>query len=237
MNLIKKDQNKLCFSVNTNESLANAIRRHVNEIPMIAIDEVEISRNDGPLYDETVAHRIGLVPIKMEKSFKENSEKKLKLRFKKQGLVYSEELKGDAQVVYDKIPLTILKEGQELNLNAIVRLGKGKEHSKFSPGLMYYRNICEIILNKSFANEISKRFPNKIKEKGDKIIVEDNLDKPLIDFCEGIAIKNRQKAELKDKEGLVINIESFGQTSPENIFEKAIDILKKNLSEVAKKLK
>lgn len=237
MNLIKKDQGKLCFSIDTNESLANAIRRHVNEIPMIAIDDVEISRNDSPLYDETIAHRIGLVPLKMEKSFKENAEKKLKLKFKKQGIVYSEELKGDVPLVYDKIPLTILNEGQELNLNATVRLGKGKNHSKFSPGLMYFRNICEIILNKKFANEISKRFPNKIKEKGDKIIIDDNLERPLMDFCEGLAIRNKEKSEIKGQEGLIVNVESFGQTSPEIIFEKAIDILKKNLAEVAKKLK
>lgn len=237
MNLIKKDQNKLCFSVDTNENLANAIRRHVNEIPIIAIDEVEISRNDSPLYDETIAHRVGLIPLKMEKSFKENSEKKLKLRFKKQGLVLSGELKGDIQLIYDNIPLTILNEDQELNLNATVRLGKGKEHSKFSPGLIYYRNVCEIILDKKFSNEISKRFSNEIKEKGDKILIEDNLERPIMDFCEGLAIKSKEKVEIKDQEKLILNVESFGQTTPEDIFEKAIDILNKNLAEVAKKLK
>ena len=237
MRLINKKQNQISLNININESLANAIRRHVNEIPIIAIDEVEISRNDSPLYDETIAHRIGLIPLKMSKFFKENSEKKLKLKFKKPGIVYSEELKGDIQVVYDKIPITLLNEDQELNLTATIKLGKGKVHSKFSPGLMYYRNICEIIIDKKFTNELHKKFTNEIKEKGDKIIIEDNLEKPIIDFCEGLAIRNKEKIEVKEKEGLVLCVESFGQITPEEIFTKSLDILRKNLNEVAKKLK
>ncbi len=237
MKLINKKQDKICFEADTNENLANAIRRHVNEIAIIAIDEVEISKNDSPLYDETVSHRIGLIPLKMEKGFKEDTEKKLKIKFKKKGIVYSEEIKGDCQVVYNKLPITMLNEDQELNLNAIVRLGRGKDHSKFSPGLIYYRDICEITLDKKFLGDIQKRFPNKIVEKGDKIIVEDNLERPIIDFCEGLAIKNKEKLDIKKKDDLIVCVESFGQITPEEIFEKALDILKKNLNEVAKKLK
>lgn len=237
MDLINKKQDKICLKIETNESLANAIRRHVNEISIIAINNVEISRNDGPLYDETVAHRIGLIPLKMQKGLKENSEKKLKLKFKKQGIVYSEELKGDVQVIYGKIPITLLNEDQELNLNATAKLGKGKEHSKFSPGIIYYRNICEIILDKKFKEDLQKKFPNKITEKANKIIIQDNLEKPIIDFCEGLAVKNKEKIEVNPKQEIILNIESFGQITPEEIFTKSLDILRKNLSEVAKKLK
>jgi len=51
MELIKKDQNKLVFKAEIEESLANAIRRYVYQIPIVAVDEVEISRNDSPLYE------------------------------------------------------------------------------------------------------------------------------------------------------------------------------------------
>ena len=237
MNIINKKPNKICLNIGINESLANAIRRHVNEIYVVAIDEVEISKNDSALYDETVAHRIGLIPLKMPKSFKADAEEKLKIKYKKAGIVYSGELKGNVEVVYDKIPITLLKEDQELNLTATVRLGKGKDHSKFSPGLMYYRNICEITLNKKFTSEFQKKFPNKITEKGDKIILEDNLERPVIDFCEGISIRNKENVEIKEKEGLILDIESFGQISPDEIFMKATDILKKNLNEFIKHLK
>ncbi len=238
MRLINKKNEKIIFGAEIGESLANAIRRHVNEISIAAIDEVEISKNDSPLYDETIAHRLGLIPLKMEKSLKEGDEKKLKLKTTKEGLVLSKELKGDFEVVYGNIPITLLKADQEMNLNAIARLGRGKEHAKFSPGLMFYRNNCEIVLDKEFLNEIRENFPgNKIKEKGDKIIIEDDLERPVVDFCEGWAIKNNKKVEVKDKNELVVTIESFGQISPEEILKKSVDILKKNLNEISKKLK
>ena len=237
MRLLTKKENKIVFGANTGETLANSIRRSVNSTPIIAIESVEISKNDSPLYDETIAHRLGLVPLKMDKTMKETEEKKLKLRTNKKGFVYSKELKGDVDVVYGNIPITLLNKDQEMNLKAIVKVGKGNEHSKFSPGLIYYRNACEITLDKEFLSDIKGKFSeNRIKEKGNKIIVEDNLEKPTIDFCEGLAVKDKKKAEVKDTGELIISIESFGQISVENIFKKSIDILRKKLNEVAKKI-
>ena len=117
MKIISKNSDKICFSAETNENLANAIRRHINEIPILAIDEVEISKNDSPLYDETIAHRVGLIPLKMKKGFKENEKNVLKLKVKKPGIVYSSEFKGNFEIVHDKMPITLLNENQELILN------------------------------------------------------------------------------------------------------------------------
>ena len=67
METIEKTENKLIFSAKIEDTLANAIRRYVHEILVLAVDEVEIHQNGSPLYDETLAHRIGLVPFKMSK--------------------------------------------------------------------------------------------------------------------------------------------------------------------------
>lgn len=80
METIESTKNKIIFSAEIEESLANAIRRYVHEIPVLAIDEVEIHQNGSPLYDETLAHRIGLVPLKMTKSYKEDSEIKFSIK-------------------------------------------------------------------------------------------------------------------------------------------------------------
>jgi hypothetical protein len=102
---------------------------------------------------------------------------------------------------------------------------------------MFYRDNQEIILDKEFLDEIKKVFPNnEIKEKGEKISIEDNQKRALVDFCEGLAIKRDKKAELKEKEGKIITIESFGQIPPHEIFKKSVEILKKDLKEVAKKI-
>jgi len=95
MKIIKKSKEKIVFSAN--EGLANSIRRSVSLIPIMAIDEVEISKNDSPLYDETIAHRLGLIPLKMENSYKDGTVLKFKLHSKKEGYVLSEEIKGDVR--------------------------------------------------------------------------------------------------------------------------------------------
>lgn len=236
MKKIEKTGNQLVFTAEINETLANSIRRYLNQIPVLAVDEVEISKNDSALYDETIAHRIGLIPLKMESSAKKK-QGKLKLDVKKEGTVYSGDLKGSPFVVYKNIPITTLNNNKELQLVATVKAGKGSEHSKFSPGLMFYRNVIKIVLDKEFYGEIKKVFPNvEIQEKGNKIMIIDNKKKEIADFCEGIANKNRKKAEINTKNELIITIESFGQMSVESIFKKSIETLKKDLASMAKEI-
>ena len=235
MQVIEKTPKKLILRMNANYSLANAIRRSVEEIPIFAIDEVEIFKNDSPLYDESVSHRIGLIPLRMSKALKKDPV--LKLSSKKEGFVYSSELGGEIEPVYDKIPITYLNKGQELEFNATTVSGKGTEHAKFSPGLMFYRNISEITMDKELTEEVKKMCPNiKISEKGSNIIILDNGKNQVEDVCESIAEKHGKKAEVKKKEGLILTLESFGQLLPEEIFGKAVDELKRSLGAVSKKL-
>jgi DNA-directed RNA polymerase alpha subunit len=52
MKTIKSDEEKITFLIETSETIANAIRRYVSHIPILAIDEIEISKNGSALYDE-----------------------------------------------------------------------------------------------------------------------------------------------------------------------------------------
>jgi len=238
MEIIGKTKNKYTFIAKINETLANALRRSVNRIPVITIDELKISKNDSSLYDETVAHRIGLIPLKMEKSHKEGDTHKLKLKVKKAGMVYSGDIKGDVEIVYGTMPILLLHEGQEVDIEMTTKLGIGEDHAKFSPGLIFYRELYEITLNKKFAEAIKRIFPhNKIKEKGDKIVILDDQVNSLADYCEAICEKEGEKAELKETGDLVFVVESFGQLEAKEILEKAIDVLEKDFKEFLKHLK
>jgi DNA-directed RNA polymerase alpha subunit len=139
MKLIKKNDNQIIFEAEISDSLANAVRRYVLEIPTLAIDEIEVFKNGSALYDEMIAHRLGLVPLKMSKSLSEKNTPKMKLSVKKEGAVYAENLKGGPEIVYPKTPITVLEKDQEIEVLAQTKVGKGKEHSKFSPGAIFYR--------------------------------------------------------------------------------------------------
>ncbi|NCN52104.1 DNA-directed RNA polymerase subunit D [archaeon] len=238
MKMIKNTNEKQVFKIKTNENVANAIRRSVGLIPTMAIDEVEISRNDSPLYDETLAHRMGLVPIKNDKSFKEGDVLKFKLDSKKEGTVYSGDIKGDVEVVYDKIPITLLSVEQEMKIKGKTKMGIGRDHAKFSPGTIFFRDVTEITMDKEFEKDISSKFPqNEIKAKASKIVVKDDQEKTLLDFCEGLAQKNKKKIEVEETGEMLFTVESFGQIKAEDVFKKAIDILKKEVKQIPKELK
>ena len=165
MKQIKKTNDQIVFSSDMGISLANSIRRYFNNVPVVAIDELEISKNESPLYDETIAHRVGLVPLKMGKG---KVSDKISLDVKRQGIVYSGDFKGGPEPVYGTIPLTTLDKGQEIKFKATLKKGKGIEHSKFSPGIMFYRNLVSLTVDKEFYDEIKRVCPeNEIKEKGE----------------------------------------------------------------------
>jgi len=232
MRLIEKTKDQLVFGAEINESIANAIRRYVNQIPILAVDELTISMNDSPLYDETIAHRVGLMPLKMDKSA---AGSKLKLHVKREGAVYSGDMKGNAEVIYKGIPITTLARGQELEFTATLGLGKGAEHSKFSPGLMFYRNSTEVTMDKEFLDDLKDIFPDaEIKEKGGKIVIIDNGKREMTDVCEGIAHKAKKKTDVVFTGELIITLESFGQTDAKDIFKDSIDTLRKDLAAVEK---
>jgi len=231
MKIIEKNKDQIIFSAEIDDSLANAIRRYINHIPVLAVDELEISRNDSPLYDETIAHRIGLVPIKAGKS---GEKAKIKLNIKKEGTVYSGDMKG-VDVVYENIPITTLGKGQELEFTATLIYGSGAEHAKFSPGMMFYRNAAEITMDKEFLEEIKNAVPDAdLKEKGGKITIIDDKKKDISDVLEGITHKKKKKMNVVFQKDMIITVESFGQMEPKDVFKESINALKKDLNSVVK---
>jgi DNA-directed RNA polymerase subunit D len=238
MELIDKKDEKIVFKAQIEETIANAIRRYLGHIPILATDEVEISKNDSPLYDETIAHRIGLIPIKTDKSVNEKTTASLKISVDKEGIIYSGQLKGGVKVVYDKIPITLINKDQEFELTAKIRAGKGIEHAKFSPGIMFYRNLSNAKIEKDCPQEIIESCKkNAVKTEGNKIIIQDIYSN---DACEEAIEKYVKEGKISidiiPGDEIIISVESFGQMDADEIFKKAIEALKKDLAIVEKKV-
>lgn len=236
---MEKKENKIILKEKIEESLVNALRRYLNEINILAVNELEIAKNDSPLYNETIGHRVGLVPLKMDKKYNDKTELKISLKSTKEGMVYSGEIKGDVDVVYDKIPLTFLNEGQELEISGLAVVGKGKRHAKFSPGLLFYRNVVEIKVGKDCPKEIVDTCPKEIfRLENDKIVVEGSDKCDMCDMCIDFCKKQgKESVKITPTDELIITVESFGQMKTEDILVSSIGILKKDLEEVNKKLK
>jgi len=237
MKITKKTPEKVEFIAEIDEELANAIRRSANEIDIYAIDELELYKNDSVLYDEIIAHRVGLIPLQKE-SIK-TKEVTLKLSEKGPKTVYSGDMKGNAKVVFDKIPITKLEEGQEIEFVAKGRLGKGAEHIKFSPGLVYYRHNADIKIKNPNCAECADACPKDVFENKDGKISIKNIQKcDLCGACTEICQESGKECiELNKGDGIQFIVESFGMIEASKILEESINVLNQNLDEVKKSLK
>ncbi|MBS3099094.1 DNA-directed RNA polymerase subunit D [Candidatus Pacearchaeota archaeon] len=231
METLQNTKEKLVLKIDANEPLANAIRRSISEIPTLAIDEVEIYKNDSALYDEMLSHRLGLIPIRTEKSMSVKTEINFKLSQKGPCTVYAEDLKGPAEIVYPKIPLTILNENHKLELLATARLGIGKDHAKYAPGLCYYRHIKEIKSTLQI---------DRIIEKSNGLIKPDKKgSKWLCDLNDAqiSEIEKIDKNAIEDSNEIILVIESYGNMPAKDILLQAIKVLEANLDYLEKKIK
>jgi len=234
MELIEKTNYKIRITSKINTSLANAIRRSVSEVPILAIKECDVYKNDSALYDEVIAHRLGLIPLKNQKLKADKTiELKLKAKGKEGGIqVLSKEL-GELSV-FSEIPIVLLDKGQDIEIVARAGVGTGAEHAKFIPGLMFYNHLPKIKISKEgeSQSELSELYPeifefkNKLQVKDASKCQFDNED-----------FKDYPGIEVTHDDNLVIQIESWGQISPKEIFTESCKTLKSNLSNLSKSLK
>lgn len=252
---LKSEKEKLVFVLRgiTNE-FANALRRSLYEIPVLAIDEVEISRNDSALYDEMIAHRLGLIPLTTDKkTFTEKEECSCKgkgcakctaslvLKAKGPCTVYSGDLKSKVvEAAYPEMPIVTLLEGQELEIVAEARLGKAKNHVKWSPGLIWFRAYPKIEIPKECESckECMDVCPKKVFEFDKKLTVK-NLT--ACDLCEACVdeCKRQGKTPIKlshSNEDFIFYVESFGQISPKEMVLEALEVIEKNMNVLSKEV-
>jgi len=249
--------NELNFVLkDSNPALANTLRRLiVSEVPTLAIEDINFLKNDSALYDEMVAHRLGLIPLKTDlKSYelKETCSCKgegcvkcqvnIKLSSKGPCIVYSSELHcEDSKIkpVYDNLPITKLINNQKLEFEAIAIMGNGKQHNKFSPAFVHYKAVPIIEINDKckLSGKCVEQCPKDILSiENNKLKIKNLYDCHLCKACEDVCPNGAIKVTKNDKD-FIFYMESHGQLTPKEILEEAIRIFDNKLDELTKHLK
>ncbi|MBN2567047.1 DNA-directed RNA polymerase subunit D [Candidatus Woesearchaeota archaeon] len=236
----------------------NAIRRSVvNHVPTLAIEDVEIRKNNSILYDEMLAHRLGLVVFTTDLGSYELKEScsckgegcakctlSMTLKAKGPGYVYASDIKTkdpNIKPVYPKTPIVKLLKGQEVQAEMTGVLGQGKDHMKWSPGLAYYHfkpNIEVMKQGESCAEAVEACPKHVFILKNDKLTVD--KDRLMgCDLCEA-CLEACEKGSIRvsaDPETFIFTVESWGSLPAAEMLQQAMAYLSAELESFAGALK
>lgn len=255
INVLEKSETRISFIISKiSETQLNTLRRSIiNLVPTMAIEEVEMRKNSSVLYDEVIAHRLGLIALKTDiKSYNipefctckgegcAKCQLELTLKVKGPKIVYAENFKSkDPKVVpvYDKTPIVKLAEGQELEVIGTAKLGFGKVHAKWSPGAAWYTHTPKIKINNNSKDfeSFKNKYPTQIFDKNGKIDVKLINTPALVDACDKI---NDDIIKIEYEENsFMFYLESWGQLSIKEILTQATTQFSTKLEEFSKAIK
>jgi DNA-directed RNA polymerase alpha subunit len=210
--ILENTSDKLVFSLSSDDqvvvgnAMCNALRRiMISEVPTWAIDIVAIQKNNSMLLDDILAHRLGLVPVKVLQS--DAGAAQLEIDITNQVIelnvsydaikadiygiqnVYTSDLEYDREMfeIDPNILIVRLRPNQEIRLACILAKDTGHKHAKWSP-------VCA-----TSYKEISN------------------------DVTYGLDV---------DSKTFVFKIETVGQMTPIEIFLKALDIVEQKLIDI-----
>jgi DNA-directed RNA polymerase subunit D len=143
VSVIENSEKVMRFDISgTSYAVANALRRMaISGVGCFAIDSVNFYENTSAMFDEYIAHRIGLVPITTPKDYDEKDEIVFSVEAEGPQTVYSKDLKSSdkaVKVANDSIPIIKLAEGQKVRADCMAVIGFGRRSAKFQPGIVTY---------------------------------------------------------------------------------------------------
>jgi DNA-directed RNA polymerase subunit D len=224
----------------------NALRRTLlSEVPKLAIDKVTFYDNTSALFDEIIAHRVGLLPIPTDPSTLNmvgqtdaEGRPSLLVRYtltkEGPGTVYSGDLEPEDKafaIVDPKVPIVELLAGQRLILEAEAILGQGTKHAKWqvcsAVGYKYYPTAT--INDKKITPEQAKasveRTPAGIlSATGGKLTILQPEEVNRADEAEKLT-QGAFKIGYDDRK-FVVRFETDGSLKAEDALMKALDLLK-----------
>ncbi len=240
----KEDGTSKFLMTGTSAHILNMYRRLiVNKVPSMAIDTVEIIENSSALYDDMLAHRLGLIALKTDLDvcfIKDNKKYSVALALEAEGpcTIYAEQMETKDPGVYavhKKTPIVKLLKNQRLKFIATATTGNGKEHIKHSPALLYYEKYPYLkVKDEKKAEAIIKSCPIDAA-KLEKTKLKNINTYELCPGCLG-SLEDDKHIETNDTDYLV-TIEPWGQLTTGEIIEAVSTVSNNLLDELTKEIK
>lgn len=226
---IERDDRNARFVVRgLTPAFANGIRRAIlADVPTLSIDTVRFVENSSVMFDEVLAHRLGMVPLTTpEGEFEEGDEVTLALDVEGPGTAYSGDLVSSDPMVEpaDKnVPLIDLKENQRLELEADAVIGVGRDHAKHQGGVAVGYRHLQTVTVEGDAAEYEEEEPQIVRG----VIEEDGELVPTEEFGNDLTERYPGKdVTVEDvPEAFVFHVESDGSMPVEELVLRAVGTL------------
>lgn len=223
----------------------------LSEVPTMAINEVVVLNNTSPIYDEVLAHRLSLIPLKTDLdrfNFPEECscggagcpkcQVTLVLDAKAEDshrTVYSRELSSSDPFVVPvngNFPIAKLANGNAILLEAYARLGRGKDGAKWQPvSACAYKYFPRIIVDSELCTgcgECVNACPKGVLSldgDGKLPVLKDPLNCSLCKSCVDVCpVEGAIKLDPDDT-SFIFYVESTSSLPIDRIVEEAADIL------------
>jgi DNA-directed RNA polymerase subunit D len=259
LEILEKTDDILKFKIEgVSAAFVNTLRRTIlEEIPVVAIDECILIENTSVVFDEVLAHRLGLVPLKTDLELLVPSDEcscegtgcpscTTLLTLEKEGsadgetvTVYSGDLipqNPGMGPVSEKIPLAMLRKEQKIVLEAIAKMSRGKYHVKWQPvATVAYKNIPIIEVDEDKCDGCGDCVRDCVKQivemKGDEVRVTDLYDCTMCKLCQDACDLDAINV-IPRNDAYIFWLEPTDTIPAEEIITKAMEIIRGKLTEL-----
>ena len=225
---------------NLEPAFANGIRRAmVADVPTLSIDEVRVVENSSVMFDEQIAHRLGMVPLTTPPGeFDEDDVVTLAIDVEGPDTAYSGDLvssDGLVEPATDGIPIIELKEDQRLEVEADAVLDTGKSHAKHQGGVAVgYRHLqrVEVVGDRGEFEDEEPQVVRGVIEEDGELIPAEAFDNDLTNRYDG------EEIEVHDvPNAFVFEVETDGSMSVDDLVTEAVGTLRARADELESAVK
>jgi DNA-directed RNA polymerase subunit D len=240
----------------------NALRRTMmTEVPTLAIEDVTIYDNRSALFDEVIAHRLGMLPVPTDDSLfaewdidedpQEQTEEGrgeilYTLTFEGPGTVRAKDLTPatedeEAEIAEPEVPIVKLGRDQRLMLEATAVLGTGEQHSKWQPvNAVGYREVPtveitgDLGLSPEETSELESMAPDDALtfSGGEPEIVDEVEAHDFLYNVDGHFDLDNVEFGEEGEDAFFLSFETDGSMHPKTVLRQAIAILDGKLAAV-----